>query len=222
MFETFGRYFREMFGRFEGTWLGGCWKDFEMFLECSRKAFRDYKTYNKPIKNNTNVSSRRSLFFGVKGALRRRLYIKGPIWRDRSRAYGRRQTPGSQQDVACEDPTVFAVARGLWHDIDFFGSEDWSLQGNRATRSKAHSREVLLCFIFKNRVQKLRSNAWIGVLVGLGRSGRLVAFILLQYHPFTPCWRRVMTKETKNFTSIEFTIIKVWASAKSSVQLPLR
>ena len=49
------------------------------------------------------------------------------------------------------------------------------------------------------------------VLVGLGRSGRLLAFIMLQYHLSTPWWRRVVTKNLKNFTSIKFTTIQVWA-----------
>ena len=39
------------------------------------------------------------------------------------------------------------------------------------------------------------------VLIGSGMSGRLVAFILLQYHLLTPAWRRFMTKKVNNFTS---------------------
>ena len=49
------------------------------------------------------------------------------------------------------------------------------------------------------------------VLVGLGRSGRLVAFILLQYHLSTPSWCRVMTKKPKKLTTKKATTINMWA-----------
>ena len=39
------------------------------------------------------------------------------------------------------------------------------------------------------------------LLVGIGRSGRLVAFILLQYHLSTPSWCRVMTKKPNKLTT---------------------
>ena len=47
------------------------------------------------------------------------------------------------------------------------------------------------------------------LLVGIGRSGGLVAFILLQYHLSTPSWCRVMTKKPNKLTTKKATTINM-------------
>ena len=47
------------------------------------------------------------------------------------------------------------------------------------------------------------------LLVGIGRSGRLVAFILLQYHLSTPSWCRVMTEKTNKLTTKKATTLNM-------------
>ena len=64
-------------------------------------------------------------------------------------------------------------------------------------RLKANSREVFSVLNTKIGFENSGLMIELRVLIGLGRSRRLVDFTLLQYHLLTPSWRRVMTQNRK-------------------------
>ena len=104
--------------------------------------------------------------------------------------------PGPGLPLVSEQYVVCIIQPGHRHKVGLIRYN--GLKRTRKTKeSQRRLRKARAIFPIIGVVCKnWRLTAALSVLVVLGRSGRVVAFVLLQYHAITPAWWWVLTKKT--------------------------